>query len=219
MKEDFSEENIKRNCPSCDANSSTFEFVLERTKYFHVICDPNPLTEGHLLIISKDHLPCVGEYRGSVLNEFMALDKLVSKFVLENYGSVSSFEHGKFGQTIFHSHTHYLPFNGSAEDIITEGRDKLSTIRGIKDLQKYYRKDGGYLYLSTGDKKWIVSPSLASPRFFRDRFANALHCPERGDWKAMRSNKSQMKIIKNENAATQKLWLEKRKRPEIIIHN
>jgi len=137
----------------------------------------------------------------------MILDKLVKKFVLDNFGSVSIFEHGKFGQTIFHLHVHYLPFKGRASDIVTEGGDKIFSIKSNENLQKFLQKDGGYLYLSIGNEKWIVTPSLTSPRFFRDRFAKVLHRSERGDWKKMRTNELLMKIVHNENLTTQKLWL------------
>jgi len=64
MSEDFSEENIKKDCPYCDINSSALRYILEKTKYFYVVCDHNPLIEGHILIISKKHSACVGELRG-----------------------------------------------------------------------------------------------------------------------------------------------------------
>lgn len=206
--DDFSEENIRRNCPHCDENSQAFKYPLFETKDFRVICDGHPLIEGHILIIPKQHLSCIGEYPAELLEKFIKLDELVSDFVKKTYGSVSSFEHGKFGQTVFHSHVHYMPYKGNALDIVPEGKHKITKINSIRDLKKYYEKDGGYLYFTIGNDKWIVDPSLVAPRFFRDRFARALGRSERGNWKQMHNDDKLMEEAEIDSKNTIKNWRE-----------
>lgn len=203
--EDSSEENIRKNCPHCDRNSPAFKNTLKETNSFYIICDPHPIIEGHILIIPKKHVSCVGEYNQSLFEEFRNLNDKVSQFLQQEYKSVSSFEHGVFGQTVFHSHIHYLPFNGESSDIIPE-KEKLTKIKSFKDLKTSFKKDGGYLYFSIDKEKWIVDPSISTPRFFRDRFAKVLGRQERGNWKEMRFNEKIMGEAKKEIVETKKRW-------------
>ncbi len=210
---DLSEEAIKSSCPHCDPHSETLIDSIEETKNLRIVCDRHPLTEGHILIIPKQHLSCVGEYSEELLNEFMGAYEKVSQFIKSNYGSVSSFEHGKIGQTVFHSHVHLLPFSGTPLQIVPEGLDKLQEIASIKDLQSLYRKDGQYLFFSIETQMWVVDASLGAPRFFRDRFAAALGRPERGNWKEMHTNNALMTEGNRENTHCIQLW-HKQDRPK-----
>jgi diadenosine tetraphosphate (Ap4A) HIT family hydrolase len=204
---DFSEENIRKNCPHCDPRSHAFEYPLEDpTDDFYLLCDPNNIVEGHLLVIPKQHLSGIGEFSSALLEKFKPIHERVSEFVKDEYGSVAVFEHGKFGQTVFHSHIHYLPFTGTPEDIIPEGVDKLRPLASLEELKEIYERDGGYLFFSIGNDMWTVDPSLAAPRFFRDRFATALGVPERGNWKAMRDSKEVMQTVTDMCQATQQKW-------------
>lgn len=106
------EQDIREHCPHCDPASQAFLDALEETANFRVVCDHHPLVEGHILIIPKQHLSSAGEYPGPVFQEFLSLYGKTSEFIRQNYGTVSGFEHGKIGQTVFHSHVHLLPFDG-----------------------------------------------------------------------------------------------------------
>lgn len=171
-----------------------------------MVCDANPITEGHILIIPKDHLSCIGEYSEKTYKEFINLYDRLSNFLIKTYGSVSSFEHGNFGQTVFHSHVHLLPFKERPTDIVTEGEKNLFKIYNLSELKNIYKKDGGYLFFSIGDQLWIVNKALAIPRFFRDRFAKVLGRFDRGNWKEIRGNKKLMEESKIMNEETQKKW-------------
>ncbi|MBM3257499.1 MAG: HIT family protein [Candidatus Liptonbacteria bacterium] len=204
MIEDWSEENIKQNCPHCDLHSQAFEYSLKTTENFTVVCDANPIVEGHLLIIPKKHYSCIGEYPRPIFEEFSELDREVSIFLTKEYGECASFEHGIFGQTVFHSHVHYLPLQSTALDIIPEGEKEIQKLEALTDLKEMYEKEGGYLYFAIGGNRWTVNKALATPRFFRDRFAKALHHPERGNWKEIRATPELHKLSKllNENTIT-----------------
>jgi diadenosine tetraphosphate (Ap4A) HIT family hydrolase len=154
MNDELSEEYIRAHCPHCNPNSEAYKYLLDRTNNFSIVCDPHPITKGHILIIPKEHYSCIGEYPNDVYREFLNLYKKVSDFVKKEYGSVSTFEHGKFGQTVFHSHVHFMPFNGKPTNIIPEGEDKLTVIDDLSKLKDELEKDGGYLFFSIEDNKW-----------------------------------------------------------------
>lgn len=188
MMKDFLEKTIIKNCPHCDPKSFALKHLLKETGRFWVVCDVHPLVKGHILIIPKKHLSCVGEYDKKSLDEFNELYSTFSNFIKNRYGSVSSFEHGKIGQTIFHSHVHLLPFEGTINEIIPEGRQYRNRINNISQLKGIFEKDGKYLFISIANQMWAIDPKLGEPRFFRDRFAKALGVSERGDWKKMHQN-------------------------------
>jgi diadenosine tetraphosphate (Ap4A) HIT family hydrolase len=190
---DFSEAEIKKNCPHCDPNSFALKYPLCSTDNFFATCDVHPLTKGHILIMPKGHISCFGEYPDSIVDEFLTLYKKCSDFLVETYGSVSTFEHGKIGQTVFHSHIQMFPYSGSEKDIIPEGNSFLTKIESILDLKKVFKEKGMYLFFSIGKNMWTVDTNIGKPRFFRDRFAQALHNPKRGNWKEMRANALLMK--------------------------
>lgn len=204
---DFSEENIRANCPHCDPTSHAFEYPLDETEDFYIVCDANAIEPGHVLIMPKAHLSCIGEYGPDVYAKFVPLHKKVMDFVSKTYNKpVGVFEHGKLGQTVFHSHVHYLPFAGKPEEIIPEGLDKLTRLDDLANLERIFKKEGGYLFFGIDDQMWTVDTSLAASRFFRDRFAKALGVPERGNWKAMREDPAIMKTVEEFNHATQEKW-------------
>lgn len=204
--EDFSEQNIKKDCPHCNPNSFALKHPLFETRHFWVVCDDHPLVEGHILIIPKKHLSCVGAYPKNLFKEFVKLYNQCLDFVRNQYGSVASFEHGIIGQTVFHSHVHLFPYKGDELAIIPEGKDKLKRINNISQLRKIFTKDGQYLFFSIQNRLWVVDVSLGKPRFFRDRFAKALGRLERGDWKKMHQNKKIMAEVSQEIHNLKKRW-------------
>ncbi len=164
------------------------EHKLLETKNFSIVADDNPLVEGHILIIPKENLSCVGEFSEELLAEYTQLYNQMGDFVKNTYGSVATFEHGKIGQTIYHAHVHLLPYEGNVKAVIPEGENHLTKIHAIQNVQNAYKQDGQYLFLSIGDDKWLVDPNLGYPLFFRDRFATALGMEGQGDWQKMKDD-------------------------------
>lgn len=206
MSNELTEEYIKKNCPHCNFYSEAYKYLLEQTDNFSIVCDVHPITEGHILIIPKQHFSCVGEYLEDLYQGFITLYQKVSEFLVKQYGSVSSFEHGKFGQTVFHSHIHLIPFQGEPTDIVPEGLQKLTKINNLSQLKSYFKNHGGYLFFSIGNDRWVVDKYLAVPRFFRDRFAKALNRPERGNWKKMHVKETRHSKFELEAQDTKKCW-------------
>lgn len=206
MKEDYSEQAIRQNCPHCDRKGFAFEFLLEETKHFCVTCDAHPLCEGHLLIMPKRHTTCIATYTTEEFTEFLSLFIRISNWVHKHYGSVATFEHGKIGQTVFHSHVHLLPFSGEALQIVPEGIDRLKPHQFVEELIALYHQADGYLFFSIGHEQWTVDPSLGQPRFFRDRFAQALGRPERANWKETRRSPELLAAGREENIRCSKLF-------------
>lgn len=204
--EDLSEKSIRENCPHCHKDSQAFRHPLEETENFWIVADSHPLVAGHILIIPKEHISCIGEYSEVLLSEFKAVYQKVQHFVKERYGSVSTFEHGKIGQTVFHSHIHVLPFTGTVNDIVPEGQEALEEVNDISELKNIFQTEQKYLFFSIGERMWVVDTMFGKPRFFRDRFASALQNPERADWKAMHLSSRLMATADAENEELKQRW-------------
>lgn len=194
----FSEDALREHCPHCDPQSFALKYPLQETDRFWVVCDVHPLTKGHILIIPKTHVSCIGEYPEELYEEFTYLYDIYERFLSRMYGRVGSFEHGKIGQTVFHSHVQMFPFAGGASDVVPEGESHLHPLTHLDELRNLFKSQGGYLYFSLGDSRWTVDTALGQPRFFRDRFARAMGCPERGNWKDMHANAELMQNGQND---------------------
>mgnify|MGYP001178319778 CR=1 FL=1 len=196
---------VVADCPHCNPADFALEHLLTETNNFRVVADAHPLQEGHILIIPKEHISCAGEFLPELFDEFESLYKKFSLFLQKIYGSVSSFEHGKIGQTVFHAHVHLLPYRGDIYAIVPE-ENSLTPVDGISFMKNYFQKHGQYLFVSTENNSWMVDTKIGQPRFFRDRFAAALGEPARGNWKTMHEDEQRMKKAATESRTLIEKW-------------
>ena len=88
--------------------------VIAENSIAYAITDEFPVTEGHTLVIPKNH---VDEYFGLSIEELLGCDNLlksVRRDLLLADNSIKGFNIGMnsgavAGQTIFHCHTHLIP--------------------------------------------------------------------------------------------------------------
>lgn len=189
-------------CPFCDTGHIAYRYLFEETPEFYIASDYNPLVEGHLLIIPKEHAACTGAFSDELFAAFQPVYEKARRFVRETYGSEASFEHGVIGQSVSHAHMHVLPFAGSPDAIVPEGGSRREAVAGIEALRG--RRD--YLYFSIGERSWTADPALAEPRFFRKRFGSALGSLERADWKKIQDDPAMRAIIDPECARAKERW-------------
>ncbi|MFH1591136.1 MAG: HIT family protein [archaeon] len=172
---------------------------------FLIVCDVHPLTEGHILIIPKEHIACMGALDDQQFEQYTKVYEKICRFIKEEYGSFGAFEHGITGQTVFHAHTHVLPFAHNIDEVIPE-KEKRIEIQDLKTVREEYWTEGKYLFLELDDKRWSVDPEIGFPRFFRDRFAQALGVPERGDWKNASDDDALMRAFSHDTSALKQRW-------------
>lgn len=179
--------------------------ILEDRGLFWILLDNHPLAAGHLLIVPKEHVACVGAYSDELMDAFDEELARCLAFVEEHYGRAAWFEHGVLGQTVFHSHVHVLPYDGGVRELVPEGNDAISTVEEARDLRWLYEAQQGYLAVCVGDEVSIVDEELAEPRFFRTRFAEALGAPERADWRNV-TDPAELKAMDEEVRALGERW-------------
>ena len=183
-------------CPHCQGGFG-LEDPLYNDNNFWIVCDVHPIIEGHILIIPKKHISCMGALSFELFNEYKNLYKKVLDFLNKAYGNTAIFEHGITGQSVFHAHTHFLPFNEIITDIVNE-IDMLKPIKELEEIKNAFDRNHKYLFIAINDEKWLVDTKIGTPRFFRDRISNALNVPEKGNWlKAENSSELMLEFKKN----------------------
>lgn len=195
---------INEKCPHCTGGIG-LQQPLYQDDRFWIVCDIHPLTEGHILIIPKEHISCIGVLNDKDFNNYKKLHSKVLDFINKEYGDAGIFEHGIVGQTVFHTHAHFLPFWRTEKEIVPE-RNSMRAISKLDSIKDEFKKQGKYLFIGLNKKKWLVKTNIGYPRIFRDRFANLLNATERSNWKMARNNQKLMKNFAKDIQHLEKKW-------------
>jgi len=194
----------KQACLHCPGGYALKNYLFVDDDFW-IVCDVHPLIEGHIEVIPKKHISCMGALDDAAFDRYKELYKKVTDFLAKTYGDFGVFEHGITGQTVFHAHVHFLPFNKTVDDVVPE-KELIKTISNLDELRHALKKDGKYLFFSIGDNKFLVDTKIGQPRFFRDRFADALGAGERGNWKETEKNEELMKTFDDEVKSLKNKW-------------
>jgi diadenosine tetraphosphate (Ap4A) HIT family hydrolase len=119
--------------------------------------DKFPLTPGHTLVISKEHLACYGAGPAEIWRELEESAAIVRRFLFETFGgSVLAWENGVSGQSVFHAHLHLipLPIGGSRFDPAVD--PAVIPISGWQPVRERYLRDGSYRYLELLDRRYLL---------------------------------------------------------------
>ena len=201
-------------CTLCNLDP---ELVLLTTKDLLVICDPFPLVEGHLMIVTKSHYACAGELPLQVLERLELLKKKLSRLMLDHFGRITLYEHGRAGSCTLveseelichHFHLHMLPFNSKSLDVSASLKVPQISIKSLVEVKVLFDKFGNYLFHQKNFHEgtfYRVGNNTIQPHLMRTLIANALEQPGRADWQKFdsaiqfRNSKSQLKSMLNQN--------------------
>ena len=127
-------------CAFCNRDA-TRDTLLYEGRDFYVIADHAPIAEGHLLLIPREHLPHLAALPDHLHDEFESLKALLGDFVLSNYGALTYWENGIFGQSVPHAHLHAISVSFDPSLYLDQGR----AFSGIAGLQAEH--DGGHYFM------------------------------------------------------------------------
>ena len=132
--------------------------------------------EGHLLIVTKDHINCFLNLDNKINNEFIVLKRKTINFLKNNYLLPVIFEHGVAGQTVPHAHMHFLPTKKLIYDDLKRFGNKVNkpTIPYLyfeyKKLKTFYKPS---TYITPGLIHSTIYPQkLGRPLVGTDRAKN-----------------------------------------------
>ncbi len=150
-----------------DANSSDCAFcqhhtiatnILKETPTFRIVADHAPLTEGHILIVPKQHYACYGAMPPELDQELLALKREVQQFFQQFYAPVVFWEHGVFRQTVFHAHLHCFPFGETKYQLSDALHDQIITSQD--DIRAWCTSQGHYFYMEDPRHRLLFAPQV-----------------------------------------------------------
>jgi histidine triad (HIT) family protein len=122
-----------------------------------LVPDLYPLAQGHLLVISREHLPCYGAADDETLAELDDLSGLARRFIQETYGiDPLLWENGVSGQSVYHAHLHLIPLQLEGFVDALAAADESVEIDGWDAVRERYRQEGQYHYASLHDRRWLL---------------------------------------------------------------
>lgn len=122
---------MKEDCIFCKLANGVFDTnTLYEDEDFRVIFDASPATEGHVLILPKEHYANVFELPEELASKVFALAKKIATVlkeitgcegvnILQNNGEAA-------GQTVFHFHMHIIPRYGNSGEMIMWKANELN---------------------------------------------------------------------------------------------
>ncbi|MBX5451771.1 MAG: HIT family protein [Thermogemmatispora sp.] len=144
-------------CVFCERSALTT--ILQETPAFLLVADHAPLVEGHLLIIPKHHYACYGAVPAALDRDLLALRRLVSRFAARWYAPLLFWEHGVFGQTVFHAHLHCIPFGVTSYWPRLERMAPLAIlVQEQEEIRRWYRERGHYFYVEDSQRALLFPP-------------------------------------------------------------
>jgi diadenosine tetraphosphate (Ap4A) HIT family hydrolase len=155
---------VDGSCPFCD--QATVASALATTEHFYLLADNAPLVEGHALLIPRDHYACYGALPAVWDDELLALKERVARFERERYRPAIYFEHGVFGQSVYHAHLHAVPLGPSGLDTyaLATAADGQPVAR-MADVRVWWETRGQYFYLeSPVDESERTEAAIFPPR-------------------------------------------------------
>jgi diadenosine tetraphosphate (Ap4A) HIT family hydrolase len=118
-------------CPFCNRPLTQNTFLHEGRDFF-IIADHAPLAEAHLLLIPRHHFPHLAALPPDLDAEFEELKAMVGDFVKRNYGSLTYWENGVFGQSVPHAHLHALSLSLDPALYVDEG-PSFDALTGLRE--------------------------------------------------------------------------------------
>jgi diadenosine tetraphosphate (Ap4A) HIT family hydrolase len=181
---------VQKGCIFCDG---THHKILFSDENFVVALDNFPLTEGHLLIFSKNHYGCAGEVPQEMLSSLVQIKNTVLDLLYAQYKKAIFYEHGRAGGCVsfgpderlcHHFHLHALPVACDVSSIIKKQVPQHIRMNSFGDINDLFARYGEYLYFENNDRVATMYPVSGKipPHFLRTLIANALDAPQLADW-------------------------------------
>ena len=117
-------------CTFCDSAQTEPNLLYEGRDFF-ILADAAPVADAHLLLIPRRHYPHLAAIPPELEAEFLALKAQIGDFVHSNYGRLTYWENGVFGQSVPHAHLHSISVDVDTTLIAEHGApvDSLSDLR------------------------------------------------------------------------------------------
>jgi diadenosine tetraphosphate (Ap4A) HIT family hydrolase len=140
-------------CPFCN-RAQTNAYLLCEGENFLVVADFAPVADAHILLIPKSHYPHLAAIPPELEVEFDAMKSHIGEFVQKQYGRLTYWENGVFGQSVPHAHLHFLSVEMNTDLISQYG----APIASLSDLRAHHAENDNNYFLVEHAGVWRVMP-------------------------------------------------------------
>lgn len=181
---------MEDDCIFCDRDKLIDRLVGE-DEHFLIVATFGQISEGgHLILISKQHVTCVGAMLQQDVKYLERLCHNVRNAIRTEYGvEPIIFEHGIIGQTVKHAHLHFVPESCDITGRVTKDfpENEITVISSLSELVRLYanRQEQYLLWRdSSGIARACWNPP-APTQYLRIVVAETVGRPSRANWKDM----------------------------------
>lgn len=172
------------DCPFCTKIDDSH--LLFKSKNFYFKAEISPIEGGTILIIPFKHFSCFGDIPALLYPEISQLKAMVEDFQRRFYKKPTIFfEHGKTGQTIYHTHLHCVPTTVSILRELRKDAKGVAEKENLSELKDLFLKHGKYLFYEEKGHKYIFETNGVKPAYLRFVLAEKADRPERANWRKM----------------------------------
>jgi diadenosine tetraphosphate (Ap4A) HIT family hydrolase len=141
--------------------------------HVRLLPDLFPVVPGHVLLVSRRHLPCYGAAAPEVLADLERISRVAAEFVRDAYGvEPVLWENGGAGQTVFHAHLHVMPVTLHAIEEVIES-EHMEEVLGWTSVAALWKEKGPYHYLQYREHRRLIEGNGELNWEFRRRVAIA----------------------------------------------
>jgi diadenosine tetraphosphate (Ap4A) HIT family hydrolase len=137
--------------------------VIAESRNFLLISDILPIVSGHLLLISRQHLPSVARVRVDLRYELKGFKEEVQAFLKSKHDEFFWFEHGSGTSPgsnsccVCHAHLHFIPVRPKAVDEYLRRVSLASTLEeGTRGIDALFAAKDDYIYFERRDGSCIL---------------------------------------------------------------
>jgi diadenosine tetraphosphate (Ap4A) HIT family hydrolase len=142
------------DCVFCDPDATKATRLYEG-RDFYVIADHAPVADAHILLIPRQHFPHHAALPSEMDDEFHSLKSWLGRFVVEQYGKLTYWENGVFGQSVPHAHLHAISVDMDPSVVEPFGE----ICHGLDEVRSRHRVSGGkYFTVEHGDLGRYMPP-------------------------------------------------------------
>jgi diadenosine tetraphosphate (Ap4A) HIT family hydrolase len=142
-------------CAFCSQDAETNRTALWEGERYRILADEYPRCAGHVLLVTRAHLPSHMHAPEAWMPEFYAAQEQVRRFLRATFAHSAFYENGGARQEVPHAHLHGLPFAPEVPAAWTAD-GWIEPIASWEDARRERERSGHYFYLETDEGRWLV---------------------------------------------------------------
>lgn len=162
--------------------------IVAETPHFAVVPDAAPIVEGHLLVLTKEHLHSIAHLSAAFYPKLEKILQHLHDVLSRHYSAPIVLEHGaasaqqRAGCCVDHAHLHIVPVTVDLMPFL-EPRFVKMPLRDFHDLQAHFRGRPYLLVVSATGAMFGFDAPICPSQFHRQLLAVTLGYPSEWDWR------------------------------------